>query len=245
VYALWLASNAVAAVLLARLWTRRILPWFCSLLAAMLAQVAILALVPERTRTFVFLWTATEVILVFLEAASVLELTALLLRGRLNTTLARLRWFGVGIWILSFGAAVTPLMSKTGYGWGIAFAIARTRGFLACGMLVFLTIAAWVLVRQPVPVLRGLVLQGRFLALNFGIMAISMFGATYLPRDRYAFSQILLLGGTALLFAGWTKALWRAPVMADPLEIDQEAARQASEDYEEFRDKIRSLRDGK
>jgi hypothetical protein len=213
------------------------------MLAVMVAQVAILAMVQERTLAYGYLWTATELILVVLEAASVLELTALLLRGRLNATLARLRWFGVAIWILSFAAAVVPLMSKTGYGWGIALAIARTRGYLACGMLVFLTITAWVLMRQPVPVLRGLVLHARFLAANFGIMAISMFSATYLPRDRYAFSQILLLGGTALLFAGWTKALWSAPVMADPLEIDPEAARQATDKYQKFRDQIRRWRD--
>jgi hypothetical protein len=240
-----LVSNAVAAALLLRLWFRHTLPWFRALLIVMLAQAAVLTSVPPRSRAYAIGWVCTEPLLVLLEAGAVLEVTNLLIQGRLNTTLGRLRGIGIAIWAVSFSVAIAPLLWESDPEWALAPTLLfRARCYAAAGMLVFLSITAWILVRQPVKVARGLVRHVFLLAANFGVLASSMFLANYLPQSLYYVSQVLLLGGTAIVFAVWIGGLWKAPMTsAGTWGWDAEAARRATEEYREFRDQVRSLRD--
>lgn len=208
-----------------------------------LGQALVLSRIEWTTTGYARAWTATESLLVLLEVAAVLEFASWLLKGRLNATIRGLRWFGFALAIAALLAAALPLGWQTGEGWQqIVGFLMRTRGYLALALFFFLFSSSAVLIRQPVPVAKGLLLHGRYLGGYFLITAVTLLGGSRFSRQQVPHLAQFYMAGATLLFAAWVIALWNAPVVTPALRVDPALAAQAEDDYREFRDRVRAFR---
>ena len=243
VEALWIANNVLAAVLFLRLAARRIFPWFRGAMLVMLAQALALSRLERSSLAYAYIWAATEFLFVLLDVASVLELGSLLLKGRLNTTVQSLRWFGAVLGIIALLAASLPLLWQSGEGWQqLVGLLMRTRGYVALGLLLFLWGTSALLTAQPVPVANGLHRQDRCLRAAFAMTALYYLGGSLLSRHQFPDLARFYWAGYTALFAIWIIALWKAPMPASELRIDPIEADRAEGEYKEFRDKVRTFR---
>ncbi len=204
-----LQAVTLAALCLRIWWTRlyRIYSYFFVYLLLVLSQLAVLPFFPIRSASYLYIWMASEALLVAFYALVVLETYAIILRELAGIASAARRYIRAVILCAIIASLLLVGLEKTPATFPQYFLVCERA--IISSLLVFVLLSMVFLAYYPVPLNRNAVVYSAGFAVYLLVKTIALFAANlryYLWRQI----DVVLLAISAACLLFWLFALSRA-----------------------------------